>query len=101
MPRETHKARKPSSHRTSQPAATLTPINAAAQQAAQALLNETPALSQQLRQAEDRAAAAQALAAIEEQPADIVLAFVGALGSKRTREAADMALAMAELSQHR
>ena len=101
MPRETHKARKPASHRTNQPAATFTPINAAAQQAAQALLAETPALSQQLRQAEDRAAASQVLALVEEQPADIVLVFAGALGSKRTREAADVALAMAELSQHR
>ncbi|HEX6777826.1 MAG TPA: hypothetical protein VF099_06465, partial [Ktedonobacterales bacterium] len=101
MPRETHKARKPAGHRASQPVATPTPINVAAQQAAQALLTETPALSQQLRQAEDRAAASQALAPVEKQPADIILAFSGALGSKRTREAADVALAMAELSQHR
>ncbi|HEU5368418.1 MAG TPA: tetratricopeptide repeat protein [Ktedonobacterales bacterium] len=101
MPRETHKARKPSSHKASQPAAAAAPINAAAQQAAQALLHQIPDLSQHLRQAGDRAAAAQALAAVEEQPADIVLAFAGALGTKRTKEAADVALAMAELSQHR
>jgi tetratricopeptide (TPR) repeat protein len=101
MPRETHKARKPASHRAGEPAATATPVNAAAQQAAQALLSQIPDLSHQLRQAADRAAAAQALAAIEEQPADIVLAFAGALGTKRTKEAADVALAMAELDQHR
>ena len=101
MPRETHKARKPTSHKATHPAAIPTAVNAAAQQAAQALLNQAPDLSQQLRQAADRAAAAQALAAIEDQPADIAFAFAGALGSKRTREAADVALAMAELSQHR
>ncbi len=99
MPRETHKTRKrPGSEPAHQPTTPQT-RDTAAQQAAQALLNQLPALSQQLRQSSDRAAAAEALAAIEQQPVALALAVAGALGSNKTREAADVALALAELSQ--
>jgi tetratricopeptide (TPR) repeat protein len=65
----------------------------------QAVLDQLPTLSQQLRQSSDRAASYQALSLIEQQPASVALAVADALASRHIVEAADVALALAELSQ--
>ncbi len=99
MPRETHKSRKtghPKPHQ--QPTAPRT-LDASAQQTIQELLNQLSYLSQQLRQSKDRDAAYQALSSIERQPSSTTFAFAEALASQRSAEAADVALALSELSQ--
>jgi tetratricopeptide (TPR) repeat protein len=99
MPRETRKTRKaPGLRPHQQPAASRT-LDISAQQAVQTLLDQRSTLSQQLRQSSDRAAAYQALSPIEQQPASVARAFVDALAARRDTEAADVALALAGLSQ--
>ncbi|HEY7357021.1 MAG TPA: hypothetical protein VH590_11165, partial [Ktedonobacterales bacterium] len=100
MPREPHKAKKTLGPKPQQHSAANRTLDASAQQAIQTLLDQLPTLSQQLRQSSERAAAYQALSPIEQQPAPVALAFADALGSRRETDAADVALALAELSQH-
>jgi tetratricopeptide (TPR) repeat protein len=100
MPREPHKSKKTPSPKPQQQSAATRALDAAAQQAVQSLLDQLPTLSQQLRQSSERAAACQALSPIEQQSANIALALASALGSRRETDAADVALALAELSQH-
>jgi tetratricopeptide (TPR) repeat protein len=100
MPRETHKTRKTSGPKHSRQPAVSEPLDATARQAVQALLDQLPTFSQQLRQTRSRDAAYQALSPIEQQPTGAALAFANALITRRTAEAADVALALAELSQH-
>lgn len=101
MPRETHKTGRIPGSKTSHRLAARQLLDAATQQAIQPLLDQLPVLSQHLHQVTDRANAEQAISSIEQQPAQTVLAFAGALGTRRSREAADVALALAELSQRR
>ncbi len=100
MPRETHKTRKMPGPKPHQQPAAPRALDASAKQAIQTLLDQLSTLSQQLRQSSERAAAYQALAPIEQQPAAVALAFADALATRRAAEAADVALALAELSQH-
>ena len=97
MPRETHKTRKAAGPKSSRQAAAPQIVDEATQQAVQSLLNAVSALAQQLLAASNRDAVYQALAPIERQPA--ALAFAEALASRRDAAAADVALALAELSQ--
>ncbi len=99
MSRETRKTRKPSGQKPHQQPAAPRTLDASAKQAVQTLLDHLPTLSQQLRQASERAAAYQALSPIEQQSAPVALTFADALGVRRDAEAADVALALAELSQ--
>jgi len=99
MPRETHKSRKTSSIKSHQQPAAPRTLDAAAKQTIQELLDQLPHLSQQLRQSKDRKAAYQALAPIERQSSSTAFAFAEALASRRSAEAADVALALSELSQ--
>lgn len=99
MPKEPHKSRKPSGLKPQPPPGTSRPLDASATQAVQTLLDQLTTLSQQLRQSSERTAAYQALSSIDRQPPAVALAFAEALGSKREANAADVALALAELSQ--
>src|SRR5579862_383581 len=99
MPKEPHKSRKPSSPKPHQQSTSAGPLDAAATQAVQALLDQLATLSQQLRQSSERAVASQALSPIERQPSSTALAFAQALSTRRETDAADVALALAELSQ--
>jgi tetratricopeptide (TPR) repeat protein len=106
MPKDTRKPRKtpaPGKKLVPQPARpegndTITP---ATQAAVSALLAELQTLSQQLRQSSDRQAARQALASVEGQPEPVVRAFLNGLATTRSPEAADVALALAELAHNR
>src|SRR5579871_1724949 len=98
MPKETRKSRKTSGPK-SQPVVPRSP-DASAAPAVQTLLDQLAILSQQLRQSSERAAAYQALSSIDQQPANVALAFAQSLGARREGDAADVALALAELSQH-
>ncbi|HEU5370580.1 MAG TPA: hypothetical protein VFU69_19055, partial [Ktedonobacterales bacterium] len=100
MPREPHKSKKTPGPKPQQHPSVTRALDASAQQAVQTLLDQLPTLSQQLRQSSERAAAYQALSPIEQQAAPVALAFADALGSRRETDAADVALALAELSQH-
>lgn len=103
MPRNIHKSRKtatPGRGQAPQP----TPIEAndpATQATVSALLAELPTLSQQLRQSSERQAAQQALAPLERQPDPVLRAFLNGLATTRSAEAADVALALAELAHNR
>ncbi len=99
MPKESRKSRKISGPKPQQPAASR-PADASAAQAVQTLLDQLATLSQQLRQSSERAAAYQTLSPIDQQPASVALAFAQALSARRESDAADVALALAELSQH-
>jgi tetratricopeptide (TPR) repeat protein len=99
MPKENRKSRKPSSPKPQQPPVTRS-ADASATPAVQPLLDQLAILSQQLRQSSERTAAYQTLSSIDQQPASVALAFAQALGARRESDAADVALALAELSQH-
>jgi tetratricopeptide (TPR) repeat protein len=100
MPKDTQKSRKSSAPKPQQRPGAARALDASAARALQALLDHLPTLSQQLRQSSERAAISQALSSIDQQPATIALAFAEALGTRRETDAADVALALAELSQH-
>jgi tetratricopeptide (TPR) repeat protein len=100
MSKDTQKPRKPSGPKSQRHPIVSRPLDESATQALSTLLDQLATLSQQLRQSSERAAASQALSPIEQQPAPIALAYADALGSRRESDAADVALALSELSQH-
>jgi tetratricopeptide (TPR) repeat protein len=103
MPKDIRKSRKPAAPgRRSAPQPTPPAANdTAAQAAISALLADLPSLSQQLRQSSERQVAQQALAPLERQPEQVVRAFLARLATTRSAEAADVALALAELAHNR